>query len=154
MDRFGRWTRRVLALLGASLAALLVASLAHSLFVQQALRDIGARIPPGTAISAMVQDFLGLAPALGAVILIALTLGFLLAAVILRLVPQLADIAWPLAGWAALATALWLMQLAYGFSPLAGARSAAGFIAISLGGAVGGWVFGRLAGRSVRPVST
>ncbi|MFN7177536.1 MAG: hypothetical protein ACK4MX_11690 [Thermaurantiacus sp.] len=154
MNRFGRWTRRVLALVAAAIAALLVASLAHSLFVQQALREVGARIPPGTAVSTMVRDLLGLAPALGAVILIALTLGFLIAAVILRLVPQLSEIAWPLAGWAALATALWLMQLAYGFSPLAGARTAAGFIAISLGGAVGGWVFGRLAGSTVRPAST
>lgn len=151
MQAWGDWMRRALGLVVATVAALLVASLAHSLFVQQALREVGARIPPGTAISTMVRDLLGLAPLLGLVILLALVIGFAVAALLLRLVPQLAEIAWPLAGWAALATALWLMQLAYGFSPLAGARTLAGFVAISLGGAVGGWLFGRLAGGTFRP---
>jgi hypothetical protein len=148
MTGWSTWLRRAVALLAAAAAALLVASIAHSLFVQQALRAVGARIPPGTALATMGRDLAGLAPALGAVILLALLIGFLAAGLILRWMPRLAAIVWPLAGWAAVATALWLMQLAYGFTPLAGARTTAGFIAISLGGAVGGWLFGRLAGRA------
>ncbi len=149
MNRWGAWLRRSGALLAAAALALVIASAAHSLFVQQALREVGARIPPGTALATMGRDLGGLAPALGAVILVALLLGFLVAGLILRAVPRLAAIAWPLAGWAALAAALWLMEVAFGFTPLAGARTAAGFVAISLGGAAGGWLFGRLASHTM-----
>lgn len=151
MERWSRWGRRALALAAAAATALVAASILHSLFVQQALRAVGARIPPGTAIATMGRDLAGLAPTLGTVILVALLLGFLAAAWLVRIAPRLAPIAWPLAGWAALGTALWLMQLATGITPLAGARTPLGFLAISLAGAAGGWVFGRLAGPAAGP---
>ena len=102
-----RFWPRIVAFLLAVVATTAAASLAHSLFVQAALREVGAVIPFGPALGAIIRDFFGLLPTLGPVV----------------------------------ALALLLMHAVYGFSPLAGARTALGFLAISLSGVVGGIVF-------------
>ncbi len=138
------WARRGLALLAASLVAFLLSSIAQSLFVQQALRGVGARIPPGLALETMGRDLLGLLPTLAPLVALALAVGLSVAGLVLRVLPQLAAAAWPAAGFLALATAFLAAQLVLGVAPFAGARSAAGLVAMSLGGAAGGWLFGRL----------
>ncbi len=79
------------------------------------------------------------------IILISLTLGFIIAAILKRILPSLASIAYPLAGAAAIATALGLMYLNFQTVPISGARGTFGFLAQMLAGALGGWVFGKLA---------
>lgn len=142
------WWRRIWPRITAFLLAVLVttalASLAHSLFVQAALRDVGAVIPFGASFGAIVRDFFGLLPSLGPVLGLALLIAFLVAGWLKPMVRPLAPFAYPLAGWAGVALALFAMWLIYGFSPLAGARTALGFLAISLSGVVGGIVFALL----------
>ncbi len=137
----GGWLRRFGALLAATLATLVLASLAHSHFVQRELLALGVEIPWSARIGAMLRDLFGLAPAFGGVILISLLLGFLVAGLLRRRWTVPATLAYPLAGWAALALALFAMQLQFTFSPIAGARTFAGFLAISFAGAIGGLVF-------------
>jgi hypothetical protein len=138
------WMRRIFALLVATAVTLLFASLAHSLFVQAELAALGVALPGGTRLRGAVADVTGLAPALGSVIALSLAIAFLIAGWLLRRLPGLASLAYPLAGWAAIALALWGMQLVFGFSALAGARTSAGFLAMSLSGLIGGLVFGYL----------
>ena len=135
------WIRRLGALLLATLAALVVASLAHSHFVQRELLALGTEIPWGARLGAMMRDLFGLAPAFGGIIFLALLLGFSIAGLLRRRWNIPATVAYPLAGWAALAVALFAMKLQFTFSPIAGARTLAGFAAISFGGAIGGLVF-------------
>jgi len=135
------WLRRLGALLAATLATLVSASLAHSHFVQRELLALGIEIPWTARIGAVLRDLFGLAPAFGGIIFLALLIGFSIAGLLRRRWSVPATIAYPLAGWAALATALFVMKLIFTFSPLAGARTPFGFLAMSFAGAIGGLVF-------------
>ena len=72
---------------------------------------------------------------------LALMLGFTLAGWLRGRLPRLAPLAWPLAGFAAVATTLALMQASMQITPLAGARGMDGFLLFCAAGALGGMVF-------------
>lgn len=135
------WWMRLGALLLAALATTALVSLGHSLFVQSELAALGTALPIHVRLGAIVRDFVGLLPTLGAVVLGSLLIAFLIAGWLRPRAGRLAPLAYPLAGWAAIALALFAMRLSYGFSPLAGARTGAGFLTMSLGGLVGGLIF-------------
>lgn len=136
------WGRRLVALLAGALVTTALVSLGHSLFVQAELAALGTELPLHVRAGAVVRDFVGLLPTLGPILLGALLIAFLIAGLAKRRAGFLAPVAYPLAGWAAVALALFAMKLAFGFSPLAGARTGLGFLIMSLGGLVGGSVFG------------
>jgi hypothetical protein len=136
------WGRRILAWLVGTLVTTALVSLGHSLFVQAELAALGTELPLHVRVGAIIRDFVGLLPTLGAILLGALLIAFLIAGFLKPRAGLLAPFAYPLAGWAAVALALFAMKLAFGFSPLAGARTGLGFLVMSLGGLVGGTVFG------------
>ena len=82
-----------------------------------------------------------------AIIAIGFLIAFPIAAGLKRLLPGLAGIAYPLAGAAAIGTALGLMLTLLGIVPISGARSTLGFAAQMLAGGVGGYVFALTATR-------
>ena len=147
---------RVLRLLGAFVAAVLattlVAVVAQTQFVLAALAEVGAVLPVDVWLAATAQDILGLGPTYGAVIALAFLLALPVGAVLRRLLPPLAPLAYPLAAAAGVAAALVLMSLLLGIMPIGGARSALGFALQCVAGAVGGLLFARLA-RRARTVS-
>lgn len=136
------WGRRILAWLVGALVTTALVSLGHSLFVQAELAALGIELPIHVRLGAIVRDFVGLLPTLGPILLGALLVAFLIAGFLKPRAGLIAPFAYPLAGWAAVALALFAMKLAFGFSPLAGARTGLGFLVMSLGGLVGGTVFG------------
>ena len=142
-----QWWRRILALLAAALLTTALASLAHTLFVQAGLTALGVEIPFLARIMQILRDFMGLLLPLGGIILLALAIAFPLAAFLKPRAGILGPFAYPLAGWAAVALALFAMKLSFGFSPLAGARTTAGFLAMSLSGVAGGLLFAWMARR-------
>ena len=142
-----QWWRRIIALLAAALLTTALASLAHSLFVQAGLTALGVKIPLLARIVTILRDFMGLLLPLGAVMLLALAIAFPIAAFLKPRAGVLGRFAYPLAGWAGVALAIFLMKLAYGFSPLAGARTGAGFLTMSLAGFAGGLLFAWMARR-------
>jgi hypothetical protein len=135
------WGRRLVALLIAALVTTGLVSLGHSLFVQAGLTALGTEISLWLRMTTFARDFFGLLPALGPILLGALLVAFLIAGFLKRRAGLLAPFAYPLAGWAAVALALLGMRFAFGFSPLAGARTGLGFFVMSLAGLVGGTVF-------------
>jgi len=137
--------RRLLALLVATLVTTALASLGHSLFVQTELAALVTELPMMTRLVTIVRDFVGLVGPLGGITFVALLIGFLIAAFLKPRAGMFAPFAYPLAGWAAMALALLLMRLAFGFSPLAGARTGLGFLVMSLSGLVGGFVYAWMA---------
>ncbi len=141
------WWQRLTALVAAALVTTLLASIGHSIMVQRELAALGVDIPFGTRIVTMVRDFIGLAPALGGILSGALLVAFLIASFLKPRAGWLGRFAYPLAGWAAVALALLAMQLAFGFSPIAGARRAGGFLLMSLSGLIGGAVYAIVAAR-------
>ncbi len=122
-------------------ATFVATSVVHTEFVLAGLASIGAPAPLDLNLATVVGDVAGLAPALAPVVAIALALGFVVAAGLKRVLKPLAGIAYPLAGFAAMATALYAMKLSYHTTPLAGARSDAGYVLICLAGALGGYAF-------------
>lgn len=82
------------------------------------------------------------------VILVSLLLGFLIATVVKRFLPSLSGAAFPVAGAAAIGTALGLMYIMFQTVPISGARSALGFLSQVIAGGVGGWIFAKIV---VRP---
>ena len=98
--------RLVGGFIAAVLVTVTVASFAHTHFTIQALRAVGAEVPPSVAMETVGGDIVGLAPSFGAVIAIALLLGFVIAGLVRRFVRLPRPIAFALAGGAALATAL------------------------------------------------
>jgi hypothetical protein len=136
--------RMIAGFVAAVLTALIAASIVHTGFVVSAL---GVEVPAPVAVRTWAGDLAGLAPQFGAVIGIALLLGFLVAAAARRWVPLPPALAYAFAGGAAMATALWLMKRSYDITPIASARSTAGFLALCLAGALGGIVFAAAARR-------
>lgn len=79
-----------------------------------------------------------------AIIVIALVLGFAIAAVVKRFLPGLARIAYPVAGAAALGMVLGLMYMQFQTIPISGARGGFGIVAQMIAGGIGGWIFARI----------
>lgn len=86
-----------------------------------------------------------------AIIVIALLIGFGIAAVVKRFLPGLAGAAYPVAGAAALGMVLGLMYINFQTIPISGARGTFGFLSQVIAGGVGGWIFARLWGLSKTP---
>jgi hypothetical protein len=120
--------RRILIFIAAVLATLCAASLTHTQIILSGLSDLGAEIPFGVRLSTSLTDLIGLAPAFGSVIAIALLLR---------------PAAFGIAGGAAMATTLWLMQLSYDITPIASTRTPVGLLLICMAGVFGGVIFAR-----------
>jgi hypothetical protein len=84
------------------------------------------------------------------IILIALLLGFLIAALVKKLLPALSRFAYPVAGAAAIAATLGAMYLVFQTVPISGARSTLGFLSQVIAGGFGGWIFAKLASTSTQ----
>lgn len=129
----------------AALITTLGISIVHSLMIQQGLVDLGVIIPPSLRLETMGKDFLGLLPALGAVVALGFAIAFFIAGKLHRFAPPpVRALAYPLAGAVAIAAALALMKLQFSMTPIAGARTTEGFALMILTGAIGGFIFARL----------
>lgn len=126
------------------IACFILASIAHSQFVLLALGQVGVQIGMSDRLSMTFSDLLGLAPGYGAVITIALALGFLLINAISKWVYPLPSLRYPIAGFLAIGGALLAMQPLLNVTLIAGAREPMGFLFQCLAGMVGGLIFVKL----------
>lgn len=137
--RFVRW---IGALIIASLGTYVVAVIANAQFV------IGAHNVPvsfGDRLNMTAFDVSNMWLYL-VIILIALLIGFAIAALVKRFLPSLAGVAYPVAGAAALGMVLGLMYMQFQTIPISGARGAFGFASQVIAGGIGGWIFARVLG--------
>ncbi|CAO1654191.1 hypothetical protein [Parasphingorhabdus sp. NYA22] len=144
MARFVRW---ILGLIAAALATYIVGSVLNSQSVI-AMHDIPVSI--GDRLNMTLFDISNMVAYL-AIIAIALLAGFLIATILKRFLPNLARVAYPIAGAAAIAVTLGAMYMVFQTIPISGARSTMGFLGQVFAGALGGWVFARIAVRPVMP---
>lgn len=135
--RFVRW---MAALLVAALGTYVLAVIANAQFVMHA-HDVSIGFSDRVRMTAFDVSNMWLYLA---VILVALLLGFLVATLLKRFLPQLARVAFPLAGAAAIGATLGLMYMQFHTVPISGARSTMGFVSQVLAGAFGGWIFAKL----------
>lgn len=132
-----RW---IAALLAAALVTYVVAVVINAQFVMNAH---GVPISLGDRLNMTAFDVSNMWLYL-VIILVALVIGFLIAALLKRFLPRLSSVAYPVAGGAAIAATLGLMYLQFQTVPISGARSALGFASQVLAGAIGGWVFAKI----------
>ena len=138
-----RIVRIVVSWLIAVVVTTVLISIIHSLRIQHGLAELGIELPMALRLQTVGRDFVGLAPALGGVVAIALAIGFVIAALLKSRLPALAFIAYPLAAAAAVWVALAAMHYSYDITPIAGARGTFGLPSFALAGAFGGWIFAR-----------
>lgn len=142
------WIRQTFAfLLGVAVTAA-IGAIASTHFVLASLRDLNVQVPIGKRLLAYGHDLIGMAPTLAVVVAVGFAIAFPVAAAAGRFLPRSRPIAYPLAGAAAIVTALLLMNVVLGMMPLAGVRSTLGIVAQGVAGAVGGYVFGAVSRRS------
>lgn len=132
--------RNAAALLIAALISYIIGAILSSIFVLNALP---VNVAFAQYISTAWFDIVHLQLYL-VVILIGFTIAFPIAAALRKPLSKIAALAYPLAGATAIGVALGLMYLQFETVPISGARSAFGFIAQLIAGALGGAVFAKL----------
>ena len=142
-----RIARIIAAYVAASLVTVVTASAFYTQQILSAQQAIGIEFTAAQQAETYLLNLVGLAPAYGAVLSIALLIGFAAAAGVKRVLKPLAPVAYPVAGAAAVWTAIYLIETVMasgGASAIGGARTALGLALQCLAGALGGTVFALL----------
>ena len=140
--------KNVLAFVVAVVAAYIVAVVFYTQLNLANLVEMGIEVGFGDRVSAGLHDLGDMAPLYLPIIAIALLLGFGVATVIIRFVPQLRTLGYILSGFVAIFAVDWALGnlVASGTHPLAVTRTTVGLLSQCVAGAIGGYVFVRLLG--------
>lgn len=133
--------RIVLAFICAVIVATVLGAIFHTQFILARLVDMGIDIPFAERWSTTLHDIGGMAPLFGAVIALGFLVAFIAGALVYRWAGVQRNLVYAVAGAVAIAVALGLMGMVYEMTPIASARSWAGFIAQMVAGASGGLAF-------------
>ena len=128
----------------AVLISSITASLTSSIQVQNKLIDIGAQIDIQTRLTTSIRD-LALLEALVPLLAIAFLIAFSVASQCHKRFSGSRSLWFSIAGGTSFFTMLTIMAWVFSLMPIAGARTTSGMIAMSLCGALGGWVYVKLA---------
>ncbi|WJG10174.1 hypothetical protein [Aliiglaciecola sp. LCG003] len=131
----------VIDFLLAVMCSYILASLFHTQIILYELSKIGVVINFQTRLSTSVDDMLGLLPAYGSAIAVALLLGFLVVKLISVLSKRQVNYLYPIAGAVAILSALMIMHPILDITLIAGAREPLGIALQGLAGLFGGWAF-------------
>lgn len=137
-------TRTLPSFLVSWLLTFTLASLFHSQYVVNQLVNVGVVVGFNDRVDLTFEDWLGLLPTYGAIIAIALSFAFLVTWFIAKKLKNQGVQLFVIAGVVAFATALIAIESIMNITIIAGARGW-GFYAQLLAGAVGGYVFAKLA---------
>lgn len=132
--------RFILGLLVGALATYVLGTAVNSQFV---INAHGVPVAWGDRMNMTMFDISSMLPYF-VIIAVSFLIAFLIAALLKRFLPRLADVAYPIAGAAAIGAALGLMYMTFQTVPISGARSTFGFLAQMAAGGLGGWIFGRI----------
>ena len=135
--------RMIGAWLSSGIASYIVAALFSQLVVLVGLMQLGLNISISDNLFSLAHAVANMVPYL-VVILIGFAIAFGVAWGVKQFAASLSGVAYPIAGAAAIGTALGLMYLAFGVFPILGAQETYGLILQILAGALGGLVFERL----------
>jgi hypothetical protein len=145
MNQPMRFLRLLLAWLIAAAVTGVIGSLIQTQSGLAAISALGAPVPAGVRLLTTLQDLAGFAPMLALLSAGGFLPAFLVAALLLRWWPGQRTLLYGLAGAAAMATILLLMDATLPITAIGAARSLPGAAALVLAGAAGGLAFARLA---------
>jgi hypothetical protein len=124
----------------AVIVATVLGSIAHTQFVLAGLTELGIEIPVSDRLSTTMHDIAGMGPMFGLIVAIGFLVAMAAAALVYRYARTQRYLVYGVAG----AVALTAMGTVYEITPIAGARTALGFIAQMIAGALGGLAFARV----------
>lgn len=136
-----RILKLVLAFVAAVIVTTILGAAFHTQFVIGRLTDMGIAVSFADRLSTTLHDIAGMAPLFGLVIAGGFLVAFLAGALVFRFAGTQRNVVYAVAGAVAIGVALSLMAMVFNITPIAGARSWAGFIAQMAAGALGGYVF-------------
>jgi hypothetical protein len=144
------WLRHLLAWLFAVAVTAAAATMVQTQFNLAAIAALGAPVPAAARLETTLHDLASFAPLFAAITASAFLVAFLVAALLARFLPGYRRWLYTLAGVVAIATAIVLLNAMLPVTPIAATRSFAGFIAMALTGAPGGWAYAVLTQRHSR----
>lgn len=133
--------RTLIDFVAATLCTFVLASLFHTQFVLYELTKLGVLIDVSTRLKTTMEDLIGLIPAYGSAILVALLLAFIVVKGITKFTPVKTNYLYPIAGATGIFVTLMAMQPILNITLIAGAREPLGIALQCLAGLFGGWVF-------------
>ena len=139
-----KFIRTIAAFIAAATTAYLLAATFYTRQILMKQAEIGAHYTQAEVVETYLANVTGLAPAYGLVLTIGLLIAFIIAWGVKRILRPLARVAYPVAGAAAVFTAIYLIENVMaggGAGAIGGARSGLGLALQCLAGAVGGFVF-------------
>lgn len=137
----------VLAFAIAVLATTVLGTMTQTQFNLAALQALGTPIPLGARATATGHDLLHFTPSLGPIVAGGFLVAFIVSGLLARWRPAARVALHALAGFAAVVTAMVLMNHLFGITAVAAVRGLFGLLALGACGAAGGWVFARLVRR-------
>ncbi len=141
MKSMSKFLRGVVAFLLALAATYVVATAAATQSVIARLGDMGVDVDFGVRVSTTLHDQVGMLAAHVPLLLIALSLGFAICALVCRWLPGWRRAGYVLAGFVAVVAMHLIMRSVLELTPVAVARSVPGLVSQGLAGAIGGYVF-------------
>lgn len=149
-----KFLRLLLAWLLAATCTAVVGSVIQTQFNLAAIAALGAPAGIGTRVQTTLQDLAGFAPVLGLVAAAGFLPAFLVAALLARRWPPQRKLLFALAGAAAVAVAIAVMNAMLPITAIGATRSAWGIAALALAGLLGGRAFIALAPRRSAAANT
>ncbi len=135
--------KRVIAFLMAVVVAYIVAAVTYTQLNLSNLVDMGLAVPFGVRLSATLHDLVGMSVFYLPTMAIALLVGFGLAALALKWVPQLRTLGYMTGGFVSLLSLILVLGIPFDTHLLAVTRTNTGLVIQCLAGALGGYVFAR-----------
>lgn len=146
-----RFLKFLLAWIAASALAGIVGSILQTQFNLAAIAAIGAPVPLPVRLQTTLQDLAGFAPLFTAIVAAGFLVAFLVAGWLARRLPGNRTLLYTLAGAAAIAVALLLMNALLPITAIGATRSLTGLLALCAAGALGGRLFAALAPQRPAP---
>jgi hypothetical protein len=140
-----RFLGRLLAWLGATLVTAAAGSIVQTQFGLAAIQALGVPVPWQVRLQSTLHDLAGFAPTFALIVAGGFLVAFLVAGLLLRWWPRRPVLLYTLAGASAIGTALLVMDAVLPVTAIGAARSLAGLLALTATGALGGYVYARLA---------
>jgi len=150
------WRRRIFGFIGSVLAFDILAAGVATHFVLSELSKLGVEIAFQTRLSTTLYDIIGMAPTLTPIFGIGLLIAFAVTGLIIRKLPAAQNhpsLAYAIAGFASVMTALLAMEAVFGLWPIPAARALSGLLALGACGAIAGYIYARF-GHQQTPTPT
>ena len=133
--------KKIIEYIAAVAATYVLGALVYSQLNTGNLATMGIEVTAGLRVDAAIHDVLNMYDLYLPIVAVALLIGFLVAGLIIRWVPQLRTLGYILAGFTAIFTVDMALVASFMTHPLAVTRTTMGLLSLCVTGALGGYVF-------------